>query len=199
MRAAARIASAATASMVAVGNAAHVDDEMSLAGNLARSMHRRIGIELPRGDHEIGARLLLLQPDALQMVQQRHGRGDCVMTMRTVDRTGMTVLTDAAGVAKSLAAADPGHHRGRQLLGHQRRTLLDVEFQIGADTRCIEQTAAAPGSVAGRSRARSAWIRGSCRCPIARSRGRRGRANRTHRRCRDRRCRTRRTPRRECP
>lgn len=81
----------------------------------------------------------MLQPDALQMVQQRHRRGDCVMTMRTVDRTGMTVPTHAAGVAESLAAADPGHHRGRELLGHQRRTLLDVELQICADTRGVEQ------------------------------------------------------------
>ena len=123
MRAAARLASAATASMVSIGNAANVDDKMSLAGNLARSMHGRIGIELPRGDHEISARFLMLQPDALQMVQQRHGRGDRIMAMRTIDRTGMTVPAHAAGIAKSLAASDPGDHRGRELLGHQRRTL----------------------------------------------------------------------------
>src|SRR5713226_7087258 len=51
----------------------------------------------------------------------------------------MTVLADAAGIAKSLASSDAGHHRGGQTLRHQRRTLLDVQLQVGADPGRIEK------------------------------------------------------------
>src|ERR1700680_922858 len=74
------------------------------------------------------------------MGQQCRGGRDRIAAMRTIDGAGMTILADAAGVAKSLAAADTGHHRGGQLLRHQGRPLLNVQLQVGADLRRIEQS-----------------------------------------------------------
>ncbi len=73
------------------------------------------------------------------MVQERHRRGDRILAIRTVDGAGVGILADAARVAKALAPTDARHHRGGQSLGDQRRTLLDVQLQEGADPRRIEE------------------------------------------------------------
>src|SRR5450755_4751541 len=51
----------------------------------------------------------------------------------------MAIAADATRIAKSLAASDAGNHSGRQSLRHQRRPLFDVQFQVGADARWIEE------------------------------------------------------------
>src|SRR3984957_18423989 len=81
------------------------------------------------------------------MMQQGHGGGDRIVAMRTIDGAGMAILADAAGVAKSLASSDTGHHCSGQLLGHQSRTLFDVEFQVRADPRRIEERPGPPDRV----------------------------------------------------
>ena len=101
----------ATASMCRVRDAAQVEDEARLAGDLARAMHGGVGVELPARDHQVRAGALLLQPDLLHVVQQRHGGGHRVVALGALDGARVRVLAEAAGVAEALAAADAASPR----------------------------------------------------------------------------------------
>ena len=118
-----------------IGHTAHIENEVCLTGDFARTMHRGVGEQLSGGDDEIGSRVFVLQPDRLHMVQQCDGRGDGIMAMRPIDRTGMGVLADAACIAKPFAAANARYYGGGQSLRDQSGTLLDVQFQVGTDLR----------------------------------------------------------------
>src|ERR1700682_796325 len=56
----------------------------------------------------------------------------------------MAVPADAPGVAESLAPSDAGDGGRGKVFGHQGRTLFDVQFQVGADARWIEEAALLP-------------------------------------------------------
>src|SRR5229473_6752870 len=73
------------------------------------------------------------------MVQKCHSCGDRIPAMRTVDGPGMAILTDAARVTKPLAPSNTCYDGGGQSLLDQSRALLDVQFQVSADLRWIEQ------------------------------------------------------------
>ena len=103
-----------------------------------------VRVQLAEGDHQVEAVLFVPHPHGFQVMLQGHRGRDCIVAMRAVDRTGVRVLAQAAGVAEALASTDARHHRGRQALGDQRRALLDVQFQIGAYLRAVKKRPAFP-------------------------------------------------------
>src|SRR5213080_2367437 len=107
--------------------APQVEHKARFTGDLARSMHGRIGIQLARGEDQIRSGLLVLHPDSLHMMKKRHRRGDGVPAVGAGDGARMAILSSAARIAEALAAADAAHHGGGHSSRDQRRTLLDVQ------------------------------------------------------------------------
>ncbi len=122
------------------GKTAHVEYEMRLAGNLAGTVERGVGVEFARGEDQVRARRFLAQPDRLHVVQEGDRGRHCIVAIRSRNSAGVSILPDAACAAKTLATAQPRHHGGRQAARDQRRALLDVQLEIRADARGIQQS-----------------------------------------------------------
>ncbi len=114
-------------------------DETGFAGDLARTVLRRIGRQLADRESEVFPRPFEPFPFVVEPLDKRDGRRDRVATRSPRLGTGMRIGTEAPCPAKTQTTADAADDPDGKALGLENRALLNMQLDIAAQPRRVEK------------------------------------------------------------